>query len=95
MDGAGVHHPIGTNGIAARTLRSNNGRSVWVCVCLGGWVFSLLWRDKKDYLWGPTVGTSPPVRFRLGCEISFRVRCQIKVIYLDGPTCCPMSQQSW
>ncbi|XP_075993782.1 protein shisa-8-like, partial [Genypterus blacodes] len=24
VDGAGVHHPIGTNGISARTLRSNN-----------------------------------------------------------------------
>nr|XP_015800928.2 protein shisa-8 [Nothobranchius furzeri] len=31
MDGAGVHHPIGTNGIATRTLRSNMGRFV-VCV---------------------------------------------------------------
>lgn len=26
VDGTGVHHPIGTNGISARTLRSNNGQ---------------------------------------------------------------------
>ncbi|CAB1415630.1 unnamed protein product [Pleuronectes platessa] len=25
VDGTGVHHPIGTNGISARALRSNNG----------------------------------------------------------------------
>ena len=37
VDGTGVHHPIGTNGISARSLRSNNGQStmcVCVCVCL-------------------------------------------------------------
>ena len=27
VDGPGVHHPIGTNGISARALRSNNGQS--------------------------------------------------------------------
>lgn len=29
VDGTGVHHPIGmgTNGISARALRSNNGQS--------------------------------------------------------------------
>uniref|UniRef100_A0A8C6TB33 Shisa N-terminal domain-containing protein n=1 Tax=Neogobius melanostomus TaxID=47308 RepID=A0A8C6TB33_9GOBI len=27
LDGGGVHHPIGTNGISARALRSNNGQS--------------------------------------------------------------------
>lgn len=26
VDGTGVHHPIGTNGISARSLRSNNGQ---------------------------------------------------------------------
>lgn len=26
VDGTGVHHPIGTNGISARALRSNNGK---------------------------------------------------------------------
>lgn len=35
LDGTGVHHPIGTNGISARALRSNNGQSsAWVSVYL-------------------------------------------------------------
>lgn len=34
VDGTGVHHPIGigTNGISARALRSNNGQ--WECLGL-------------------------------------------------------------
>ncbi|KAG7504581.1 hypothetical protein JOB18_012290 [Solea senegalensis] len=27
VDGTGVHHPLGTNGISARVIRSNNGQS--------------------------------------------------------------------
>lgn len=35
VDGTGVHHPIGTNGISARALRSNNGQSsLWVFLYL-------------------------------------------------------------
>lgn len=45
VDGTGVHHPIGTNGISARALRSNNGESSYtsVCVYLCGyaWAFTL------------------------------------------------------
>lgn len=28
VDGTGGHHPIGTNGISGRSLRSNNGKPV-------------------------------------------------------------------
>lgn len=43
VDGTGVHHPIGigTNGISARALRSNNGQSDGL-LFFTGFVFSLL-----------------------------------------------------
>lgn len=36
VDGTGVHHPIGmgTNGISARALRSNNGQFPHMCLCV-------------------------------------------------------------
>lgn len=39
VDGTGVHHHMGmgTNGISARALRSNNGQSS-VCACVSVWV---------------------------------------------------------
>lgn len=41
VDGTGAHHPIGmgTNGISARALRSNNGQSSTrpPYVCVGTW----------------------------------------------------------
>uniref|UniRef100_H2MDG2 Shisa N-terminal domain-containing protein n=1 Tax=Oryzias latipes TaxID=8090 RepID=H2MDG2_ORYLA len=50
VDGAGVHHPIGTNGITGRTLRSNNGKSS-VCVCLS---------EERPYVAGDKPFLPPP-----------------------------------
>lgn len=36
VDGAGIHHPIGTNGISARTMRTNNGRVGVFVFCIYG-----------------------------------------------------------
>ncbi|TNN41684.1 hypothetical protein EYF80_048156 [Liparis tanakae] len=42
VDASGVHHPIGTNGISARSLRSNNGQcSMCVSVHMQGFASGL------------------------------------------------------
>lgn len=48
MDGTGVHHPIGTNGISARALRSNNGQSsLQYCMSV---LYELNWWEQTEVL---------------------------------------------
>lgn len=48
VDGTGVHHPIGTNGISARALRSNNGQSsLHYCMSV---LYELNWCEQKEVL---------------------------------------------
>lgn len=47
VDGTGVHHPIGTNGISARALRSNNGKFCFLA-CMSYHTSKLSWQNMAD-----------------------------------------------